>query len=351
MSLSIDAILEAAELHQASDVFLQEGMVPRLKINEQIMLIGDEPMSLQQMTALWMKCGANPQNELDRDSGLISQSHVRFRVNVHRTMGQLGAVLRRIKTKVPALDSLGVPDWLLTRWAARSFGLILVTGPTGTGKSTTIAALLQWMNENMAKHIVTIEDPVEFIFTTENSHFTQREVGRDTASFANGLRSAMRQAPDVIFVGEIRDYETALTALQASETGHLVLATLHSERVADTMERFINLFPKDQLSMGMHMLSHQLAGILCQKLVQRTDGQLHLLVEHLENGGAIRDWIYQRESNQIQDYLRRGVDPNATSFLQAAISAYQAGLITEEVAIEAIGSETEFRRAARGISG
>ncbi len=351
MSLTIDAILEAAELHQASDVFLQEGQIPRLKINEQIMLFGEEPMSLSQMTGLWMTCGANPMSELDRDSGLISQNHVRFRVNVHRTMGQLGAVLRRIKTKVPALESLGVPDWLLTRWAARSFGLILVTGPTGTGKSTTIAALLQWMNENLAKHIVTIEDPVEFIFTTQNSHFTQREVGRDTASFANGLRSAMRQAPDVIFVGEIRDYETALTALQASETGHLVLATLHSERVADTMERFINLFPKDQLSMGMHMLSHQLAGILCQKLVQRTDGQLHLLVEHLENGGAVRDWIHQRESNQIQDYLRRGVDPNSMSFLQAAINAYQAGTITEEVAIEAIGSETEFRRAARGISG
>ncbi len=347
----IDQILDAAEEHQASDVFLQEDEIPRLKINEQILLWGEEPLSLQQMIGLWQVCGANPESDLDRDSGLMSQNHVRFRVNLHRTMGRLAAVLRRIKTSVPALPALGVPDWLLTRWGQRAFGLILITGPTGTGKSTTIAALLQWMNENLARHIVTIEDPVEYIFTNQQCHFTQREVGRDTANFAQGLRGAMRQAPDVIFVGEIRDFETALTALQASETGHLVLATLHSERVSDTMERFLNLFPKDQAGIGTHMLAHQLVGIQCQKLVQRTDGGLHLLVEHIENGGAMREWIFNRDVSHMQDYVRRGTDPNAVSFLQTTIAAYEQGLITEQTAIEAVGSETEFRRAARGIRG
>jgi twitching motility protein PilT len=350
-ALSIDAILDAAEQHQASDVFLQEGEVPRLKIREQIMLFGGAPMDLPQMAALWQVCGADAKGDMDRDSGLISRSHIRFRVNLHRTMGRLGAVMRRIKTSVPALDTLGVPDWLLTRWGQRAFGLILVTGPTGTGKSTTIASLLQWMNENLVRHIVTIEDPVEYVFTSQHSHFTQREVGRDTESFAQGLRSGMRQAPDVIFVGEIRDFETALTALQASETGLLVLATLHSERVSDTMERFLNLFPKDQSGAGKYMLAHQLVGVQCQKLVPRVDGSLQLLVEHVENGGAMRDWIYRGDTDNIQDYLRRGTDPNATSFLQSAIAAYEKGLITEEVAIEALGSETEFRRAARGIHG
>jgi twitching motility protein PilT len=266
-------------------------------------------------------------------------------------MGRLAAVMRRIKTQIPALQTLGAPDWLLTRWAARSYGLVLVTGPTGTGKSTTIAALLQWINENLARHIVTIEDPVEYVFSNYRSHFTQREVGRDTGSFAQGLRSAMRQAPDAIFVGEIRDFETALTALQASETGHLVFATLHSERVSDTMERFLNLFPKDQAGIGTHMLAHQLAGVVCQKLVPRTDGGLHLLVEHLENGGALREWISQRDTAHIQDYLRRGSDPHACSFLQSTMAAYEAGIISEETAIESLGSETEFRRAARGIKG
>ena len=165
-------------------------------------------------------------------------------------MGRLGAVLRRIKTKVPSLEALGAPDWLLTRWGAREHGLILVTGPTGSGKSTTIASLLQWMNENLVRHVVTIEDPVEYQFTSNRCHFTQRQIGRDTSTFADGLRSALRQAPDVIFVGEIRDHETALTALQASETGHLVLSTMHSERVADTMERYLNLFPAEDEKHG-----------------------------------------------------------------------------------------------------
>jgi pilus retraction protein PilT len=350
-SLSIDSLLEAAEQHQVSDLFLQEGELPRFKINEQLMVYGDEPLGLPQILSLWQACGADPATDMDRDSGLISQNHVRFRVNLHRTMGRLGAVLRRIKTQIPSLDTLGVPVDLLTRWASRNFGLVLVTGPTGTGKSTTIASLLQWVNQNLARHVVTIEDPVEYVFTNDMSHFTQREVGRDTSSFAQGLRGAMRQAPDAIFVGEIRDFDTALTALQASETGHLVLATLHSERVSDTMERFLNLFPKDQAGVGTHMLSSQLVGVLCQKLVPRTDGGLHLLVEHIENVGAIRDWISQRDSAHIQDFLRKGSDATTRAFMHSAMAAYDAGLITEATAVEALGSETEFRRAARGIRG
>jgi twitching motility protein PilT len=272
-------------------------------------------------------------------------------VNLHRSMGRLAAVLRRIKTQVPSISTLGVPEALLTRWAQRAFGLILVTGPTGTGKSTTIAALLQWMNENLTRHIVTIEDPVEYVFTSDHCHFTQREVRRDTESFASGLRSAMRQAPDVIFVGEIRDFETALTALQAAETGHLVVSTLHSERVSDTMERYLNLFPKDQAGIGTKMLAHQLVGIQCQKLVPRTDGGLHLLYEHIENVGATRVWIEERDMAHIEEYLRRGGDANSAAFLQTTMDAYRSGLITEQTAVETLGSETEFRRAARGIVG
>lgn len=349
MSQTIDSILDAAEQHQASDVFLQEDEVPRLKINEQILMLGEEPLSLAHMTALWQTCGASVQGDMDRDSGLISHTHTRYRVNLHRTMGRLGAVLRRIKTSVPALGTLGVPEGLLTRWAQRSFGLILITGPTGTGKSTTIAALLQWMNENLARHIVTIEDPVEYVFANQMSHFTQREVGRDTASFASGLRGAMRQAPDAIFVGEIRDYETALTALQAAETGHLVMATLHSERVSDTMERYSNLFLKEQLVHGVNLLAEHLVGILCQKLVRSTSGGLHLLVEHLENGGATRDWIRRRDTGHIKEHLDRGTDPTAMPFLRSALLAWQKGIITEETAIEATGNESEFKRAARGV--
>ncbi|MDB6139300.1 MAG: hypothetical protein JWO94_2372 [Verrucomicrobiaceae bacterium] len=350
MPITIDDILDAADEHNASDIFLQEDEVPRLKISEQIHVYGEERMTLANLTALWQTCGADPLNDRDRDSGLVSHRHTRFRVNMHKSIGRLGAVLRRIRTSIPDLATLGAPDWLLTKWATKPYGIILVTGPTGTGKSTTLAALLQWMNATLARHVVTIEDPVEYMFTNDRCLFTQREVGRDTDTFGRGLRGAMRQAPDVIFVGEIRDFDTALTALQASETGHLVLASLHSEKVSDTMERFLNLFPPDQINLGLHLLSHQLIGICCQKLVQRVDGGLKLLVEHIENGGAVRDWIARRDVDKIQDYLMRGTDPNSTNFLRSIIAAYEAGIIDEPTAILATGNETEFRRAARGIT-
>jgi twitching motility protein PilT len=351
MQQNIDSILDAAEQQEASDVFLQENEVPRLKINEQIIVLEKEPLSLADITAFWQACGANAQGDgdTDRDSGFVSRTHTRYRVNLHRTMGRLGAVLRRIKTKVPGLKALGTPEWLLHQWSTREHGLIIVTGPTGSGKSTTIASLLQWINENQVRHVVTIEDPVEYQFTNIRSYFTQRQVGRDTGTFATGLRSALREAPDVIFVGEIRDYETALTALQASETGHLVVSTMHSENVGDTMERYLNLFPAEDAKHGTNLLANQLSGVLCQKLVQSADGGLHLLVEHVENAGAMRDWIARRELQNIDQYISRGSDPAAVSFLQSTIKALQAKIITEATAMASVSNESELRRAMRGI--
>src|SRR5438105_3399938 len=351
MPQNIDSILDAAEQRQASDVFLQENEVPRLKINEQISVLDKEPLSLADIAAFWQACGANAQGDgdRDRDTGFVSRTNTRYRVSLHRTMGRLAAVLRRIKTRVPSLKTLGAPEWLLTRWGAREHGLILVTGPTGSGKSTTIASLLQWMNENLVRHIVTIEDPVEYQFTSDRSHFTQRHVGRDTGSFANGLRSALRQAPDVIFVGEIRDYETALTALQASETGHLVVSTMHSEKVADRMARELNLFRADDAKHGTNLLANRLSGVLCQKLVPSADGGLHLLLEHVENAGAMRDWIARRELQNIDQYISRGSDPAAVSFLQSTLKALQAKIITEATALASVSNESELRRAMRGI--
>jgi pilus retraction protein PilT len=350
MPLSLDDILNAADEHKASDVFLMEGELPRMKIHGQLMLFGDEPMQLSQMVGLWQACGVSPEGETDKDSGLVSSSHTRYRVNLHKAIGRLGVVMRRIRTDLPVLGSLGVPDWLLTKWAMKTRGLILITGPTGMGKSTTMAGLLQWMNESCARHIVTIEDPIEFMYPNKSCMFTQREVGRDTATYARGVRAAMRQAPDVIMVGEIRDLETALTTLQASETGHLVLASIHSDSAVDAVDRLAHLFPPEQSALGLHLLSQQLVGALCQKLLPRTDGAMHLLVEYLENGGALKQWIAKQDIESIRTYMQRGNDPNCCTFLTNIVRAYEAGLITESEAISACGNEVEFKRAARGIS-
>lgn len=350
MSVSIDDILEAAVVHEASDIYIQENEIPRLKIHDSVVPLGDEALSLQQVAGLWQACGANVLSDNEKDTSITSVAHVRFRINLHKTMGRLGAVLRRIQTEIPDMEALGLPSELLKRWVGRSFGFILVTGPTGMGKTTTIASMLEWLNQYLPRHVVSIEDPAEFIFQNKVGHFTQREVGKDTPSFAQGLRASLRQAPDVIFVGEIRDPETALTALQAAETGHLVFSTLHSESVPETLERFLNIFPSHQANIATYLLSRQLIGIMCQKLVPKIEGGLHLIYEHMENGGALRDWIHRREVDQITDYLKRAIDPNAVSFMKSTLDAYQKNLITESTAIEALGNEMEFRRAIRGIS-
>jgi len=348
MSFSLDAILQAADDHNASDVFLMEGEIPRMKIDERLLVFGENPIDQLQMVGLWQACGADPLVEMDRDSGLVSNNNTRYRVNMHKAMGRLGVVMRRIRTDLPVLANLGLPDWLLTKWAAHSRGLILVTGPTGMGKSTTMAGLLQWMNETCARHIVTIEDPVEFIYPNQQCIFTQREVGRDTPSFARGIRSAMRQAPDVIMVGEIRDTETAQATLQASETGHLVLASIHSDNAVDAMDRVGHLFPPEQS--GLDLLSQQLIGVVCQKLVPSASHGLLLLVEHLENAGAVKTWLARQEMEHIRNYMQRGDDPASITFLKSIVAAYGAGYITEQEAIVASGNEMEFKRAARGIS-
>lgn len=350
MALTLDDILQAADTHQATDVFLMQGETPRMKIHEQLMMLGEAAMQGPEMEALWRACGADAAADMDCDSSLVSPSGTRYRVNQRKALGRLGVVMRRIKSELPVLAELGVPDWLLTKWAARSRGLVLVTGPTGMGKSTTMAGLLQWMNENTARHIVTIEDPVEFIYSNQSSMFTQREVGRDTESYARGVRGAMRQSPDVIMVGEIRDLETALATLQASETGHLVLASIHSDSVVDAVERVAHLFPPEQSALGLYLLSHQLIGVLCQKLLPRMDGGVHLICEHLENMGAVKPWIAAQEMGKVREYMQRGNDPNCRTFMHDLVRAHEAGLITEEEAVITCGNEAEFRRAARGIS-
>ena len=206
----------------ATDVFLLAEEQPRIRRDGKVVPLHPGPVPRFAMEGLWKSCGVDPAITKEADVSWQLPEGKRLRVNLYHTLGRLAAVLRPIREDIPSLHKLAMPSELLQSWMMRNNGLVLVTGPTGSGKSTTVAACLNWINENQAKHIVTLEDPIEFLFQNEKSLFSQREIRLDTENFASALRSAMRQSPDVIFLGEIRDAETALTALQAAETGHLV---------------------------------------------------------------------------------------------------------------------------------
>jgi twitching motility protein PilT len=271
-------------------------------------------------------------------------------VNLLRQSGERAAVLRRIRNDIPDMESLGLPAEVLREWCGHKSGIVLVCGPTGSGKSTTLAAAMEWMNQTIARHIVTIEDPIEYLFTSKRCLFTQREVGIDTSSFAEGLRRSLRQDPDVIFVGEIRDALTATTALQASETGHLVLATLHASNAGDTIERLQIIFPAEEREAVRRTLSTQLLGVLCQRLLPAKDGSLALVAEYFTNVGVTRKYVAEGKTPELADQITRSDPRSGRDFLSSIAALVRAGRITEEEASSAVDNPQELLRALRGIS-
>jgi twitching motility protein PilT len=344
----IDSLCCQATRQAASDLYLHEDRAPQFRIHGELATVGETPVSAAELQSLWHQCGAAPE-ALDFDGSYIASDGQRFRVNLFRTLYKRAAVLRPIKTIVPALETLGVPVDLLASWITRPFGLVLVTGPTGAGKSTTIASCLEWLNQNYHRHIVTIEDPIEYLFTPANCLFSQREVGSDTTSFAEGLRRSLRQSPDVILLGEIRDSASAITALQAAETGHLVLATLHSSNVLDSLERLARLFEIGERDGVFQLLSQQLVGILCQKLVPSPEGRA-LVVEHFENQAVTRKWIAEGKFRELADFLGKGDNPANVTFLQSLVGLIQADRISEATGVQIAGNPRELQRRLRGIS-
>ena len=344
----IDSLCCLAGRQGASDIFLHTERPPQFRVNGELMTIGAAPVHSDELESLWTECGA-ALDALDFDGGYIASDGTRFRVNLFRTLFKRGAVLRPIKTVVPTLDTLGAPTELLTSWITRPAGLILVTGPTCAGKSTTIAACLEWLNQNYAKHIVTIEDPIEYLFKPEHCLFTQREVSTDTTSFAEGLRRSLRQSPDVILLGEIRDSASAITALQAAETGHLVLATLHSSTVLDSLERLSRLFDIAEREGVFQLLSQQLIGILCQKLVPALPDGRALVVEHFENQAVTRKWIMEGKFRELADLVAKGDNPANVTFLQSLLAMIEAERITGATGLEVAPNPRELQRRLRGI--
>ncbi len=333
-----------------TDLYLSEDSLPHYRAQNAVSAIDDTLLSHLDLETFWIHCGADPNTTTDRDSAYIASNGRRFRVNLNRQLGKLAAVLRPIEIHIPTFEQLRLPTLVLEDWSSRSAGLVLLTGPTGCGKSTTVAACLEWVNQHRQAHIVTIEDPIEFLFQSKKSIFTQREVGSDTGSFAQGLRSALRQSPHVIFVGEIRDTETAITALQAAETGHLVFSTLHCYNISDAFERLTNLFPPENRESALLILSKQLTGVMAQRLLPGTAGTLTPVAEHIQIQGAAPNWIREGAHQKIADLITREDNAGNQSFLQSILAEFRAGNIDENTATKACDNPDDFARALRGIS-
>jgi pilus retraction protein PilT len=350
MHSALNQLIRDAFADSANDVFLIEDEPPRIRHEGEVVTLHPGPIPRVAMEEFWKSCGVDPTATLEADISWRVPGGGRLRVNLYHTLGRLAAVLRPIRNDIPPLAELGLPAPLLESWMQRRFGLILITGPTGSGKSTTVASCLDWINRNQSRHIVTLEDPIEFLFTNDKSLFSQREIRQDSTSFSTGLRSALRQSPDVLFLGEIRDPETAITALHAAETGHLVISTLHSSSVVETLDRFTHLLGTESAG-ALSLLASQLVGVLSQQLLPRKGGGLFPALEYMQNEAVTRRWILENRLTDLQDHLLKSPQASNCSLLEYLVASVRQDYLEPDVARGACARPQDFDRAMRGISG
>lgn len=347
MSTPIRQILDLAAQFKASDVHIAAGEVPAIRINGKIQRLDRDvlgPAEAREMVLSIMndRLKALFEENLEVDFALSFERIGRCRVNVFTHQKGVGMVLRLIPTRVPSLDSLGAPPIFKTIASFRR-GLVLVTGPTGSGKSTTLAAVIDHINRTRGEHIITVEDPVEFVHSPVEAIIHQREVGVHTHSFSNALRSALREDPDVVLVGEMRDLETVRLALTAAETGHLVFGTLHTNSAPETIDRIIDSYPADQQSQVRTMLSVSLAAVISQVLVRDVSGRGRVAVhEVMVLNNAIRNLIRENKLFQIASVMQSNLGEGMETMEHALKRNVSEGRITRDMAVHASGNPHLF---------
>ncbi len=355
MSIKLHDLLKQAVEDEASDLYLKADSPPVIRVNDRLKRIGSEVPNYADLEKLAIHLMNDYQKKVFQTHPEVDLVYTvpavgRFRVNIYRQRGTVGFVFRRVNLKIPSIDDLYLPP-VMKQLALEQRGLILVTGATGSGKSTTLSAMIDYRNSNMEGHIITIEDPVEFIHKDKKSIVSQREVGIDTRSYSEALRYALRQAPDVILLGEMRDVETVTSAIFFAETGHLVLSTLHSTNTNQTMERIMQFFPADSHQEVYFQLSMNLRAIFSQRLLPRADGMGRIpAVEVMVVTPRIRDLIRRGETDKIKATIEGSNAEGMQTFDQHLHELYKAGLITVEDALMNADSRSDLRLKLKGFS-
>ena len=309
--MDLDRLLKFMTDKGASDLHLKPTRPPLLRINGRLLPIEAPPLKPEELSEMLLgilspRQKTKLEEKMSVDTGYGVRGLARFRCNIYMQRGSMAACFRRIPYQIKSLEDLELPQVLL-EFCDMPMGLVLITGPTGSGKSTTLAALIRYITTHRAVHVITIEDPMEFLFTDDVASISQREVGTDTTSFSEALRNAMRQDPDVIMVGEMRDVETIQTVLTAAETGHLVFSTLHTNNAAQTIDRIIDAFPADQHKQIRSQLSLVLRGLISLKLVKTIEGKLTAAVEILKNSPRIAKLIEDGQTKDILEEMENSV--------------------------------------------
>ena len=349
--MRITDMLRRMVMQRASDIHLQANVPPHMRVDGALVPFDEvgalSPQQTEQIALAMMNEVQREQfaHRHELDFAFNIPDVARFRCNAFRQRGSVGVVMRVVGDTVPSFETLGLPVEVVTNFAAQARGLVLVTGPTGVGKSTTLAAMVDYINRKFARHVITIEDPIEVLHRHQKSLVVQREVGLDTSDFVDALKYAMRQDPDVIMIGEMRDKETIEAAITAAQTGHLVLSTLHTLDAIRTVNRIIDFFPPHERDQIRIMLAETLLGILSQRLLPRADGPGRVLaVEVLVNTPLIRDYIKDEDKTHlIKEALMEDNIRGMQTFDQHLVQLFLAEKISLEDALAASTSPHEFR--------
>jgi twitching motility protein PilU len=351
--LKVTELLEFMAQAGGSDLYIAAGAPPRMNVEGKMQDLTPEPLSPEDTRKIIQQLLSDQQWDQFLQSHELNMAYslsdrARFRVNAYFQRGTPASVIRQIRMKIPTSQELNLPPILETIISSQR-GLILVTGATGTGKSTTMAAMIDYRASQVDGHIVSIEDPIEFLFEHKRSLVTQREVGMDTLSFKEALKNSLRQAPSVIYIGELRDAETVEFALHSAETGHLVLSTLHSANASQSVERVLNFFPRDYHSQVSIQLSYNLRAIICQRLIPSESGTRVPVLEILLNTAFAQEVIKRGELGQLKQIMETGKQEGMQTFDLHLKELVEKGVISEEKAMTFADSPSDLRLKLRGF--